>query len=189
MMKKLDNKIRNFFKSERGNVGGSIEFALVVTLALGIIGGVIYAVSQDQESQVPDQMFSSNEQLVTKMFRALDQDASVVASDITALLSDDVRPASIRLNGAVWNGPHGGPVVPTGTGARGFTVAWSEVSQDECKQVLSRYAQETGSGRLSGIAVNGTAQTLPLDLAGRNTACNVAGNTNVYTLTYNLNRA
>jgi|GEM_PF-5060135 len=189
MIKEYSRKVRKFFRSERGNLGGSVENAIVTAIILGVIGAVVYNITDDQESQIPDQMFTANEQLATKLFRSLGQDVSVATGDITAALADDVRPASVRLDGAVWNGPHGGTVIPAGTGGRGFSLAWNGVSQDQCKQVLSRYSQETGAGRLASISVNGTPQTLPLDLAARNTACNIAGNTNVYTLTYNLNRA
>lgn len=187
-LKKLCPSLLRKVRSTKGAIG-VVEFAGVVGAGALIIGGAIVYLIGENEKQMASNIVQANNTLADSMVQYLRHDSVVSASNLTAALPNNLRPRSIIVNSSgAWQGPHGGPVIPTGTGGRGFVLTWEEMTPDMCRQTLASWGTETGAGRLTAITVNLTAQTLPLNSTTRNTACDEAGRANVVALTYSTER-
>lgn len=186
MFQLIKNKAMRFMKSEDGFTGTELAGVVATVLVLG--GTAVAGLISENESAKPDIMYQANAKFVSKLITLVKDDATIASSDLSASVPVTAIPYEFKRRSSVIYGPHGGSVIPTGDGSRGLILTWNGVDQEHCKEFLARYAQEDGSGRLTGISVNAAAQTLPVGLTARGTACDESGDANVVALTYDVDK-
>ena len=105
----------------------------------------------------------------------MSQAGSYGTVDLTEALSNaKVFPSTLAVNGGTVLNAWNGAVAVTGATST-FTISYAEVPQDVCVELVADSAQWIG------VAVNGTAMTLPTTVAAASTACSTATNTIVWT--------